>query len=168
MKRILTFCPHCYNTFKNEYPQFGADFEVIHHTEFLSGLIRGGRLKPRQALDDGPLTYHDSCYLGRHNGIYETPREIVRSLPGVSYRDMELSRWRGFCCGGGGGHALMDIPIGERVSNMRVDQVLEAGAARVALACPFCMVMFDDAIKSREAEGRLSAFDVAELLEKAL
>ncbi len=166
--RILTFCPHCYNTFKNEYPAFGGEFEVFHHTEFLSHLLREGRLKPSQTLGDGLLTYHDSCYLGRHNGLYEAPREIIRSLPGVSYREMELSRWKGFCCGGGGGHALMEIPIGERINNMRVDQVLQRGASTVALACPFCMVMFDDGIKNREAEGRLTALDIAELLEKAL
>ena len=170
VKKIVTACPHCFNTIKNEYPQFEGEFEVIHHTEFIAQLLREGRLKPVHGLD-AKVTYHDSCYLGRHNDIYEEPRELLESIPRVNTMEMARSRERGFCCGGGGGRFWMEDREGSRMNDTRTEQIMETGASVVATACPFCLQMFEDGIKSKEVEqgeGFLKAKDLAELIVDAI
>ena len=163
VKKIVTTCPHCFNTLKNEYPQFGGEFEVIHHTQLIAELLNDGRLKPN-SMNGEKLAYHDSCYLGRHNDIYEPPRQILNNISQSRLLEMKRSRSNGFCCGGGGGRYWMEERIGQRISEMRIEQVVETGADIVATACPYCLQMFEDAIKAKEAEESLKALDIAELL----
>ena len=163
VKKIVTACPHCYNTLKNEYPQFGGEFEVLHHTELIASLLREGRLKIIKG-SRGVITYHDSCYLGRYNDIYEPPRQILNNMPDIEVVEMERNRERSFCCGAGGGNMWMEEHIGRRISEMRIEQVMETGAQVVATACPFCLQMLDDAIRAKAAEESLKVMDVAELL----
>jgi len=166
IKRIVTACPHCYNTIKNEYPQFGGDFEVIHHTELIANLLKEGLIKIIKGAN-GVVTYHDSCYLGRHNDIYDSPREILNGMPDVILTEMEQNRRGSFCCGGGGGRMWLEERIGTRISEMRIDQVMETKAQIVASACPFCLQMFDDAIKAKAAEEELKVMDIAELVAES-
>jgi Fe-S oxidoreductase/nitrate reductase gamma subunit len=166
VRRIVTACPHCFNTLKHEYPQFGGDFEVIHHTQFIAQLIREGKLKLSEGTN-AIITYHDSCYLGRHNSIYEAPREILRNIPEVQAAEMAHSRDRGICCGGGGGRFWMEERVGRRISEMRTDEVIDTGAGIVATACPYCLQMFEDAIKSKGVEESLTVMDLVELVEKS-
>jgi Fe-S oxidoreductase len=167
VKRIVTGCPHCYNTLKHEYPQFGAGFEIIHHTEFIADLLKEGRLGALKG--GGVVTYHDSCYLGRYNDIYEAPRQILNHLPGIRLVEMAPNLERGFCCGAGGGHLwLEEQRVGERINQMRTEQALASGAEVVATACPYCLQMFEDGIKSKEAEERLKVMDIAELVIQAV
>ena len=163
VKKIVTACPHCYNTLKNEYPQFGGEFEVLHHTELIASLLREGRLKIIKG-SRGVITYHDSCYLGRYNDIYEPPRQILNNMPDIEVVEMERNRERSFCCGAGGGNMWMEEHIGRRISEMRIEQVMETEAQVVATACPFCLQMLDDAIRAKAAEESLKVMDVAELL----
>ncbi len=166
VKRILTSCPHCFNTIRNEYPQLGGQLEVVHHSQFLSGLLAEGRLKvPASAAQK--LTYHDSCYLGRYHDIYSPPRRVLGAA-GVSLVEMGRSRKRGFCCGAGGGWMWMEDNTGQRINNLRTDEALATGAAGVATACPFCLQMFEDGIRTREAVDRFQARDIAEVLAAAV
>jgi Fe-S oxidoreductase/nitrate reductase gamma subunit len=166
VKKIVTACPHCFNSLKHEYPQFGGDYEVVHHSQFIAGLIQEGRLKfdkkvlPRAA-------YHDSCYLGRYNEIYDEPRAIVKAL---SEKPVELPRHgsNSFCCGGGGGHMWMEEDPEKRVNNRRVDEVIACGVDCVATACPYCLTMFEDGLKARQAEETIKARDVSEVVAEAL
>ncbi len=163
VKKVIATCPHCFNTIKNEFPQFGGVYEVIHHTELLAQLIREGRLKPTRAID-GKFTYHDSCYLGRWNDIYDPPRAVVEAIPGAELVEIERHHKRGFCCGAGGGRMWMEEKIGTRINHERVDQTLRTQAPRVATACPFCLTMFRDGIAAKGAEGRLQVQDLAQYL----
>ena len=167
VKKIVTSCPHCFNTLKNEYPQFDGQFEVIHHTQLIAELLKDGRLKPA-SMNGEKLTYHDSCYLGRHNDIYEPPRQILNNISQSRLLEMKRSGKNGFCCGGGGGRYWMEERIGQRISEMRIEQVVETGADVVATACPYCLQMFEDAIKAKEVEESLKALDIAELLAAQL
>ena len=166
IKKIVTACPHCYHTLKNEYPQFEGNFEVYHHTEFIADLIRDGRLKIVKGIEEA-VTYHDSCYLGRYNDIYQAPRQILTNLPGAKIVELKRNRERSFCCGGGGGHMWLEETIGRRISELRIEQVMEVKAQVVATACPYCLQMFDDAIRAKAAEESLKVMDLAELVEKA-
>jgi len=163
VKRIVTACPHGYNTLKNEYPQFGGNFEVIHHTEFIVQLIKEGKLKINKGLKE-VVTYHDACYLGRYNDIYQPPRQIIKAVPDIRLAEMERNKRRAFCCGGGGGHMWLEEQEGRRINELRTEQAIETGAQKVVTACPFCLQMFDDGIKTKEAEEKLKAMDIAELL----
>jgi Fe-S oxidoreductase/nitrate reductase gamma subunit len=163
VRKVIATCPHCFNTIKNEYPQFGGSFEVIHHTQLLAQLIQQGRLRPSAALD-ATITYHDSCYLGRWNDIYDPPREVVDAIPGARLVEMERHRKRGFCCGAGGGRMWMEEKIGSRINHARVEQTLATNATRVATACPFCLTMFRDGISAKGAESRLQVQDLAQYL----
>lgn len=164
VQKIVTACPHCFNTIKNEYPQFEGEFDIVHHTQFIVQLLKEGRLK--LASGAGRLvTYHDSCYLGRYNDIYQAPREILGALPQTKVVEMERSRRMGFCCGGGGGRFWMEERIGKRISEERIDDVSKAGAGIVATACPYCLQMFEDAIKAKELEESLKVMDLAEMVE---
>jgi Fe-S oxidoreductase len=166
VKRIVTACPHCFNTIKNEYPQFGGKFEVIHHTELIIQLIREGKLKVDKARGES-VTYHDPCYLGRYNDIYQPPRQIISSLPDMRLVEMEQNRERGFCCGGGGGHMWLEERTGRRINELRTEQAIVTKAQIVITACPFCLQMFDDGIKAKAAEEKLKVMDIAELVEKS-
>jgi len=163
VKRIVTACPHCFNTLKNEYPQFGGEFEVIHHTQFIAGLLKESRLKIPKG-NSSAITYHDPCYLGRYNDIYKPPRQILNSLPSTTLIEMEKNRRESFCCGGGGGRIWLEEHIGRRISEMRIDQVIETEAQIVATACPYCLQMFEDAVKAKAVEESLQVMDVAELV----
>jgi Fe-S oxidoreductase/nitrate reductase gamma subunit len=167
VKKIVTACPHCFNTIKNEYPQFGGEFEVIHHTQFIVELLKQGKIKPAP-ISDGKLTYHDSCYLGRHNDIYEPPRQILSNISQSKLLEMKRTRRNGFCCGGGGGRYWMEERIGKRISEERIEDVMGTKADIVTTACPYCLQMFEDAIKAKEAAESLRALDIAELLAAQL
>jgi Fe-S oxidoreductase len=173
-QKVIATCPHCFNTMKNEYPQFEGVFEVYHHTEVLAELVAQGRLTPQHELAER-VTYHDSCFLGRHNSIYEPPRDVIRSIPGARLREIEgHCRERGFCCGAGGGHMWVEETKGQRINHARCSQAQESarrtGSRVVAMNCPFCIQMFEDGIPSVEADEarRMKSYDVAELLERAV
>jgi Fe-S oxidoreductase len=166
IKRIVTACPHGYNTLKNEYPRFGGEFEVIHHSQLIADLLKEGRLKMKAA--GGVVTYHDPCYLGRYNDIYRPPRQILKQLPDTRLVEMEARGKRSFCCGGGGGRMWLEENIGSRISEMRIEQAVKTKAQIIATACPFCMQMFDDAIKARGYEESIKALDIAELVAEAM
>lgn len=174
VQKVITTCPHCFNTMKNEYPQFDGHFEVYHHTEVLAELLAQGKLKATQEIAE-KITYHDSCFLGRHNNVYEPPRDVIRAIPGARLREIEGNcRERGFCCGAGGGHMWVEETKGERINHARCRQAQDAsrrtGSKIVAANCPFCIQMFDDGIPSVEADEsrRMKTYDVAELLEQSV
>ena len=163
-KKILTTCPHCFNTLLNEYPDFGGKYEVIHHTDFLLGLLAEKRLVPERPVK-GRITYHDSCYLGRYNGVYESPRQILQRIPGVEL--VEPTYWKkdkGLCCGAGGAQMWMEEQNKDRVNVKRTLQLLDTGASTIASACPFCMTMLSDGLKAKEKEQEVRQLDVVELL----
>jgi len=167
VRKVVASCPHCFNTFKNEYPQFGGRYEVIHHTQLLDQLVASGKLQPTQPLASR-VTYHDSCFLGRWNDIYESPRRVVEAIPGTELVEIERHHKRGFCCGAGGGRMWMEETIGKRINHERVEQTLRTGAPRVATACPFCLTMFRDGITAKGAEGRLQVKDLAQYLAESM
>ena len=168
IKQIIIGCPHCYNTLKYEYPQFDGDFEVVHHTEYIADLLKEGKLGTLKG-SGGVVTYHDSCYLGRYNDIYDAPRQILRNIPGVKLVEMVRNRERGFCCGAGGGHLwLEEQKEGQRTNEMRTEQAMAVKAGVVATACPYCLQMFEDGIKAKETEESLKVMDVAELVCEAI
>ena len=166
VKKIVTGCPHCYNTIKNEYPQFDGNFEVIHHTELIAGLLKEGKIKIAKG-DYGSITFHDPCYLGRHNDIYQQPRQILKSLADTKLVEMEMNKKRAFCCGGGGGRLWLEERIGQRISENRIDQVIDTKAQMVATACPYCLQMFEDAVKSKQVQETLKVKDIAELIAES-
>ena len=163
VKKIITTCPHCFNTLKNEYPQFGGNFEVVHHTQLIADLIRDGKLKI-SGTDGKRLTYHDSCYLGRYNDVYQAPREILRAISGAKSIELARSGPRSFCCGGGGGHMWMEEPPEKRLNVRRAEEIVEAKVDVVATACPYCLSMLEDGLKAKEAEESIKAMDLSELV----
>jgi len=166
-RKVITHCPHCFNTIKNEFPQFGGTYEVLHHSQVIDELLRAGRIRPRKALD-ATLAFHDSCYLGRYNGILEAPRRVARSVPGLRVVELPRSGARGLCCGGGGGHMWMEVKSKKRVNLLRVEEILETKADIVGTGCPFCLAMMDLGRKVKEAEGTLQVKDVSELVAESL
>ena len=166
VKKIVTSCPHCFNTFRNEYPQFGGDYQVYHHSEFLAELVNEGRIKTT-AQSDKTVTYHDPCYLGRHNGVFDAPRQLVR-ISSRSTVEMKQSREQGFCCGGGGGMSFVEEPKDKRVNQERARQALETGADIVAVGCPFCMTMLEDGVNAKRGDRDVKVMDVAELLWRSV
>ncbi len=151
VKKVVTQCPHCFNTLGNEYPQFGGDYEVIHHSELLMDLVQSGKIVPKGTADKKTITYHDSCYLGRHNDVYEAPREVIGSMANLV--EMPRNGTRGMCCGAGGGRFWMEEQTGKKVNIERSEEALATGADEVAVACPFCYVMLDDGIKELGGEN---------------
>ncbi|MDX3238968.1 (Fe-S)-binding protein [Streptomyces sp. ME03-5709C] len=166
-KKIVATCPHCFNTLANEYPQLGGEYEVIHHTQLLQHLVDEGKLVPVTPVE-GIITYHDPCYLGRHNKVYTPPREIIAKVPGLRNEEMHRHKERGFCCGAGGARMWMEERIGKRVNNERVDEALSLNPDIVSTACPFCLVMLSDSVNGRKNEGKakesLQVVDVSQLL----
>jgi Fe-S oxidoreductase len=166
-KKIIATCPHCFNTIANEYPQLGGEYEVIHHTQLLQHLVDEGRLVPVTPVE-GLITYHDPCYLGRHNKIYTPPREIIAKVPGVRSEEMHRHKERGFCCGAGGARMWMEERIGKRINNERVDEALSLDPDIISTACPFCLVMLTDSVNGKKNDGKakesVQVVDVAQLL----
>jgi Fe-S oxidoreductase len=168
VKTIVATCPHCFNSIKNEYPQLGGNYEVVHHTEFISRLIETGQLSLPAGFDTRKLTYHDPCFIGRWNGIYEEPRRVLNVINGDGVTEMRRNKNRSFCCGGGGGRVWMEEKIGKRINNTRVQEALDTGADALAAACPFCITMFEDGIKNVAAQDHFAVEDIAEVLARAL
>jgi len=166
-KKVITHCPHCFNTIKNEFPQFGGTYEVMHHSQVIDELVAAGRIKPIKPVE-GTVVFHDSCYLGRYNGIMDAPRRVAGAVPGLRVIDPPNARERGLCCGGGGGHMWMEIKSEKRVNIIRTEELLATGAATVATACPFCLAMVDLGRKVAGAEERLAVKDVSELVAESL
>jgi Fe-S oxidoreductase/nitrate reductase gamma subunit len=162
VKKIITQCPHCFNTLKNEYPQFGGNYEVVHHSEFLEHLIDTGQLDMRSASLEDRIVYHDSCYLGRHNDVYMAPRKVVGSIKGLQIVEMPRNGTKGMCCGAGGARMWMEESIGVKVNDERAQEAISTGAGRVATACPFCYIMLDDGVKAAGAEeDQVKVADIA-------
>ncbi|GAJ97280.1 LOW QUALITY PROTEIN: Fe-S oxidoreductase [Geomicrobium sp. JCM 19055] len=168
VKKIVTIDPHAYNIFKNEYGEFGLeDVEVYHHTELLMDLVKDGRLKPSHELNE-TITYHDSCYLGRYNGVYDPPREILRAIPGLKVVEMDRNREDGMCCGAGGGMMWMEEEAGQRVNVSRTEQALAVDPTMIGSACPYCLTMLSDGTKDKEVEESVETLDIVEILERSV
>jgi len=167
-QKILTACPHCFNTLKNEYPQFGVQWEVIHYAAFLEGLIREGKIPLNPKDKSTEVTFHDSCYLGRYNDGYEPPRQILGRIPDLKLREMERNREKGFCCGGGGCHMWMEERAGRRINEMRIEQALETGAEILVTVCPLCLIQLDSAIKVLNLDNRIRVMDILELVRERM
>ncbi|WP_183242698.1 (Fe-S)-binding protein [Anoxybacillus mongoliensis] len=167
VKKIVTIDPHAYNTFKNEYPDFGFEAEVYHHTELLAKLVEEGRLVPKYEVNE-VVTFHDSCYLGRYNDVYDAPRQILKAIPGVKLVEMARHRETGMCCGAGGGLMWMEETTGTRINVARTEQALEVNPTVISSGCPYCLTMLSDGTKAKEVEEKVGTYDVAELLEKAV
>ncbi|KQL21536.1 heterodisulfide reductase-related iron-sulfur binding cluster [Cytobacillus solani] len=167
VKKIVTIDPHAYNIFKNEYPDFGLEAEVYHHTEILYDLVKKGRLKPQYAVNE-TITFHDSCYLGRYNEVYDPPREILKAIPGVKLVEMERSRETAMCCGAGGGLMWMEEETGHRINVSRTEQALAVNPGIISSGCPYCLTMLSDGTKAKEVEEQVGTYDVAEILEKSV
>ena len=170
IKKIVTTCPHCFNTLKNEYPELGGTYDVIHHTTFLQELIDQGKIKLKEGgtYKGKKISYHDSCYLGRSNDIYEAPRKVLEALEGELI-EMKRCRSNGLCCGAGGAQMFKeDEPGDKRINIERADEALETGASVIASACPFCNTMMTDGVKNREKEGSVQVLDIAEMIADSM
>jgi len=167
VKKVLTSCPHCLHTLRHDYPQFGGEFEVVHHTQLLDHLFKTGKLKTERS-EIGTITYHDSCYLGRWNREFDAPRDVIAAVGVPNIKELERSKRHGFCCGAGGGRMFMEEHDGERVNFNRTDEVIAAGVQAVAVACPFCNIMLTDGMKQRNVEDKIEVLDVAELVAKSI
>ena len=165
VRKIVATCPHCFNTIRNEYPDFGGNYEVIHHTQLFAELMAQGRLKPTEEVRS-LITYHDPCYLGRHNKVYDPPREVLERVPGLRQAEMPRHRERGFCCGAGGARMWMEEHLGKRINGERADEAASTGADILGVACPFCMVMLDDGVKGRGSDMRV--MDVSQVVGQAV
>ena len=167
-RTIITACPHCFNTIKNEYTQLGGHYDVVHHSVLINDLLSEEKLKLPEGFDQRKLTYHDPCYMGRYNDVYDEPRQVLTVLNSNGVTEMRRNRNKSFCCGGGGGRAWMEEKIGKRVNQARVTEALDTGAEVLAAACPFCITMFDDGLKGIEAEEKMKVEDIAEIVVKAM
>lgn len=168
IKKVVTQCPHCYNTLKNDYRQYDAELEVYHHSEVIHNLIIEGRLKPGKTMDLGKVLFHDSCYLGRYNTIYEAPRGVVALAAGGAPEEMDRHHNRSFCCGAGGGRMWMEERLGKHINVARVEEALEKDPQTICVSCPYCMTMFEDGLKDLNAEDRVEVLDVAEVFLRSL
>jgi Fe-S oxidoreductase len=165
VKKMIVASPHCLDTFTKQY---GRDYKVIHLSELLSDLIKTGKLTPKKDFGGIKVTYHDPCYLGRHNQVYDAPREVLQAIPGVELVEMERIREQSICCGGGGGGLWMEKAKGERLSDLRIEEALATGATVLATACPYCITMFEDSVRTLNADDKIKIKDVAELLLESL
>ena len=167
VKKILVSSPHCYHTFKNEYPEFMVGFEVLHTCQLMSQLIREGRLSPTKEFGK-KVAYHDPCYLGRHNGIYDEPREVLKQIPGLELRELAESREDSLCCGMGGGRIWLETPSSERFANIRLQQAIAVGAEVLATSCPYCISQFEDTRRSLSDSEILQIKDITEILQEVV
>ena len=165
VKKIITACPHCLNALKHDYPQMGGNYEVIHHTEIIDQLVQKGKIKLKQSLD-GALTYHDPCYLGRYQNVFDQPRSILRSVSKDGFKELERYGRESFCCGAGGGRMWMEETIGKRINRVRSEEIVAQKVSNVAVACPFCLTMIEDGMKDLGQEEAIRTMDIAELVEK--
>jgi Fe-S oxidoreductase len=170
VKKVIASCPHCFNTISREYPQLGGNYEVIHHTQLLAQLVQDGKITPVGKVEE-KITYHDPCFLGRHNKVFTPPREIIDAVPGTQAEEMHRCKNRGFCCGAGGARMWLEERIGTRINENRIDEALELNPDTISTACPFCMVMLGDAVNAKKATGQakdsLEVIDVAQLLARS-
>ncbi len=167
VSRIVVSSPHCYHSFKNEYPALGGNFEVMHFTQYLAQLLREGRLKLTKEVKV-KVTYHDPCYLGRHNNVYDEPREVLKRIPGVELVEMADHGENSFCCGGGGGRIWMETKKGERLSDLRLDQAVATGAKILVAACPYCLANFEDSVLTMDKGAVIQVKDISELVQEAI
>jgi Fe-S oxidoreductase len=167
VKKILVSSPHCYHTFKNEYPEFRVNFEVVHISQYLLALVHEGRLKLDKEYRKR-VTWHDPCYLGRHNGIYDEPREVLKKIPGLELKEMPESRVDSFCCGGGGGRIWMETPKNERFSDLRLEQAIGVGAEALVTSCPYCITNFEDSRLNRENSEAIEIKDITEIISEVI
>ena len=167
VKKILVSSPHCYHTFKNEYPEFRVNFEVVHMSQYVWELVNQGRLHLKKDFPK-KVTYHDPCYLGRHNGIYDEPRGILSKIPGLEFHEMAESRADSLCCGGGGGRVWMETQKGERFSDLRIDQALGVGAEVLATSCPYCITMLEDSRVTMDAADKIQVKDITEIIQEVM
>ncbi len=168
IKQVITLCPHCHNALKNEYPQYGADFKVVHYTEVVADLIRQGKLKLTNEAN-AVITYHDPCYLSRYSGVYEEPRGIIGSIPKATYKEMERCKTATFCCGGGGGHMWIEEQHGTtKINHVRMDEVIRTGVDTVVTSCPYCLQMLEEGIEQKGVKDSLKAKDLIEVVEAAM
>jgi Fe-S oxidoreductase len=169
--KIVATCPHCFNTIANEYPQLGGNYQVVHHTQLLGTLVAEGRLTPVEPVQKN-VTYHDPCYLGRHNKVYTPPREVLGAIPSLSSQEMHRCKDRGFCCGAGGARFWMEEKIGKRINVERTEEALGLDPDLISTACPFCMVMLSDAVTAKQADGsakeHVQVLDVAQILQQSM
>ena len=167
----MASCPHCFNTIANEYPQLGGNYEVIHHTQLLARLVAEGKLTPAGRVEE-KLTYHDPCFLGRHNRVFTPPREILEAVPGVEATEMHRCKERGFCCGAGGARMWMEERIGKRINTERIEEALALSPDTISTSCPYCLVMLGDAVSAKKSSGEaketLEVVDVAQLLARSV
>ena len=167
VKKVITQCPHCFNALKNEYPQLGGDYEVLHHSQLLMSLVRDGRLSS-EGNGDRNVTFHDPCYLGRHNDIFVAPRTVIASIGGVDLVEMDRSCNQALCCGAGGAQFWIEEQTGQKVSSERASEAVGTGADEVAVACPFCFIMIDDGVKELGRGDDVVVRDIAEVLSRSL
>ncbi|MGH9029665.1 MAG: (Fe-S)-binding protein, partial [Acidimicrobiales bacterium] len=165
-KKVVASCPHCFNSLSREYPDLGGNFQVIHHSQLLSHLVSEGRLTPGSM--DATVTYHDPCYLGRHNRVFDEPRNVLDSVSGVRQIEMRRCREKSFCCGAGGARMWMEEKLGKRINLERTDEALTTGADVVSTACPYCLIMLDDAVKARQREDEVKVLDLSQVVEASL
>ena len=166
VKKIVTACPHCFNTLKNEYKDLGGNYEVLHHSQYIGKMISEGKLKPTKEMNE-TVTFHDSCYLGRWNNVYAEPRDVLTSIPKVNLVEMKQNHDQGLCCGAGGGRMWMEEHIGSRINVKRTEQAIETKATTVATACPFCITMISDGVKTKDMTDHMKVKDIAEILDSA-
>jgi Fe-S oxidoreductase len=166
-KKVVTSCPHCLHTLKHDYPQFGGDFEVVHHTQLIDRLFKDGKLSGAKSKAEA-VAYHDSCYLGRWNREFDAPRDVIAAIGPGRVVELEQNKRHGLCCGAGGGRMFMEEPEDQRVNVMRADQIIAADVEVAAVACPFCNIMLTDGMKHRNVEDKIAVMDIAELVAEAL
>ena len=166
-KKIVTICPHCFNTLFNEYPQFGGVFDVVHHTEYLAELVKEGRLKPTAPMEK-TVTYHDPCYNARHNDVWRGAREVIEAIPGTEYEELHRHKHSTFCCGAGGGRMWMEERMGKKVNIERTDEALASASDTLAVGCPFCNIMLSDGITERHADSQMAVRDIAQILLESI
>jgi Fe-S oxidoreductase len=163
--KVIANCPHCFNTLRNEYPDYGGTFEVIHHSELIADLVADGRLRPNGRVD-ATVAYHDPCYLGRHNDVYRDPRKALEAVPGVETIEMPRHHERAMCCGAGGARMWMEERIGKRINEERMDEATSTGADTVGVACPYCLIMLDDGARARGSEAKV--LDIAQVVARSI
>jgi Fe-S oxidoreductase len=167
VKKIITACPHGYNALKKDYPNFDGKYEVYHHTEIIANLLAQKKITLKNPVS-GVFTYHDSCFLGRYNEIYQQPRQILKAIPGMKLVEMDRHLNKSFCCGAGGARMWMEEDIGDRINNMRTDQAIAVNADTIAVACPFCLTMLSDGIKDKQMSEKMVSLDIAEIVLKSM